>query len=658
MLVFRFFDLGVGKMVVSTHNMTDFFAKGPHAAFAKTRLTTLVLVLCFFVSVGLFLLPSSAQAAPRRGYEAVAVSMPRAGFTMAPGETKDVQVSFQNIGEKTWVQSGWSYVSIYTYNPKYRYSDFSSDNWVDWTQATLLSESRVGVGEVADMTLTLTAPKSAGVYKETFHLAAEDTTWIPGGEFTLEIEVVDPSASSGVVADDSGEVLTVEGGISDGEASPETDGLSAMILLRSAKAIAAKAGEEITYKIGVKNTGTAIWGTRELVTTSDFAIAATGTNHASWVSDTTLVSNASGTVKPGGLDFMEFTFTAPSTKGSHTVRYYMAVNDTVIPDFYIDIPVDVTSGAATILNEDTTVEEDTLQASRLIDEPIVRIGLLTIDEETDWVTEISCNTLWHLEDEEGGLLGSMAADETVRAFYKNQRYYFNRGKGIEQTHKYLRFVPQDEDAICTIENFDRRVTRNAGYADNTFRDTLELQYIPYKDEVWVINELPIEEYLYGLAETSNYSHEEFKKTLITIARTYGLYHYERNSKHRGYFHMNAYADDQVYKGYEYENRHPLIREAVEETRGVTVNYNNATAITPYFSRSDGRTRDWSEVWGGEVAWVKGVPAPCDLANGRTLWGHGVGLSASEALCMANNGDDWETILHYFYTDIELHRRWE
>jgi len=592
-------------------------------------------------------LPASTEAASLKGFEALQVSAPKQGFTMEPGSTQEVLLTFKNIGEKTWVNSGSSYISVYTYDPKYRVSDFKADNWIDYTQASIMKESSVPVGGVGSIYLTLHAPNTEGMYKETFQLAAEDTAWVPGGLFTLSI----------VVKDSDTQESSVEGSLGDGEASPESDGLSAMILLRSQKVVTAKAGEVISYKVGIKNTGTVTWSSREVVTTN-YAIASVDTEHSSWVSSTELVSNTTGTVKPGGLDFLTFSFKAPTSKGTHTVRYQMAVNDTVVPDFYIDIPVEVTSGSPEIIDEEVTVEESQIESDRVIDEPILRIGLLTIDEETDWVTEISCDTTWKLMDSEDGLLGVMEKDEVVRAFYKNQRYYFNRGRGIEETYKFLRFVPDEEDAICTIENFDRRETRGAAYAFNQFRDTLELQYIPYKDEVWVINELPIEEYLYGLGETSNYSHSEFKKTLLTIARTYGLYHWERNSKHKGYFHMNAYADDQVYFGYGYEVVHPLIKEAVEQTRGVTVSYEGRTAITPYFSRSDGRTRSWSEVWGGTVAWLIGKPAPCDAERGYSLWGHGVGLGATEALCMANNGSDWEEILHYFYTDVDLTKRWE
>jgi stage II sporulation protein D len=207
-----------------------------------------------------------------------------------------------------------------------------------------------------------------------------------------------------------------------------------------------------------------------------------------------------------------------------------------------------------------------------------------------------------------------------------------------------------------VENFDRTRTRDAAYPDNQFRNILELRYNSAKDRTWLINELSVETYLKGLGETSNISHLEFQKTLVTVARTYALYHFERATKHDDeYFHMTAYADDQVYRGYGQEKRSPRIVQSVEDTRGVVVTYDGKTAITPYFSRSDGRTRDWGEVWYGEVPWLKGVPAPCD--KGKTLWGHGVGLSASEALCQANNGKEWKDILHYFYTGVDLMKRW-
>lgn len=620
------------------------------AFIKRSGFLVVAIVALFFSSM------NPVQAAPRKGYEALQVIAPKQGFTIEPGATQTVTIGFQNTGTTTWKNNGKTLVSAYTQSPKYRVSNFRAANWKDYTQAALLKEASVLPGKVGNIELSLKAPLTEGEYKETFQLVAENTTWIPGGQFTLTIRVAKPGTSATPSpASTSSSVPSKP----DGVASPVSDsGLSAMLLLRSAKELSAEAGQEISYRVGVKNTGTVSWKKRE-IRSADVAIASVNTKHASWISATQVAMKEGEEVKPGALDLIDFTFSAPPTKGKHVVSYRLAVDDVLVPNFSIDIPVEVTTGAQEAFESPLTVDPGAIASDVLISEPLMRIGVLIVDEETDWQVEISCDVDWNLVDEEGGLLGEMKSGEMVRAFYKNQRYYYNRGKGIEQTHKYLRFVPKNKDAICTINNFDRRKTRGTAYADNQFRDVLELRYNSTKDRTWVINELPVEEYLYGLAETSNISHQEFKKTLITVARTYSLYHYERATKHASeFFHMNSTADDQVYKGYGYEIRNPLIRQAVDDTRGVVVTYENRTALTPYFSRSDGRTRDWSEVWGGSVAWVKSVPAPCDARKGRTLWGHGVGLSATEALCMAEEGGKtWQEILKYFYTGIDLKRRW-
>ncbi len=613
-------------------------------------------VFILFMMVMLLSLPQNADAVAKKGFEALQVLVPR--VTIEPGKTLDVMLTFQNIGKSTWKNSGAGSVSIYTQSPKYRASNFRAANWIDFTQAALLKEKSVAPGSEGTIVLSLKAPLSKGTYKETFQLVAEDVAWIPGGEFTLEIVVADKTTMTTPITTPT--TTTATPAVTPGAVDT---GLSAMILLRSAKTVTAEAGQEIFYRIGVKNTGTVTWNTRE-IRTSDIALAGVNTRNSSLPSDTRLAVKTDDPVKPGSVDFLDFKFIAPLTKGKHTIRYRMAVNDTVIPDFFFDIPVEVTTGSpeafAAPLTQTPEGVTDTAPLVPIIEQPMIRIGVLIVDEETDWQVEVSCNTPWKLIDAEGGLLGEMAKDQMVRAFYKNQRYYFNRGGSVEQTHKYLRFVPDEKDAVCKIQNFDKRKTRRAGFAENTFRDVLELRYNAYKDRTWMINELPIDEYLYGLGETSNDSAQEYKKALVTAARTYAMYHYERGTKHaKEFFHLNSTADDQVYRGYEYEQRNPRIREAVDSTAGYIVTYNGATAITPYFSRSNGRTLDWSEVWGGSVEWIKSVPTPCDARKGRKRWGHGVGLSATEALCMAEeDGKKWDEILKYFFKNIELTKRWE
>jgi len=610
--------------------------------------------LFFFFCGGIFFAESpTAFAAPKKGYEAIQVMMTGGGtLKMKPRETKQVSVQFQNKGPNTWTNSGDGFVSVYTYNPKYRMSDFEN-GWLHSDQPAALTESSVVAGKTGMITFTLTAPAKIGTYKETFALAAEDIAWIPGGEFTFTIEVSDctTTCSSSTTTTASSTV---------GKASPLTGGLSATIETRTPTAVTANPGEVVDYKVKILNSGTKAWTIREVRTldmrvASSITLASMETLHGSWVSTNRVALNKADTIDPGESDTFRFKFTAPAKVGSYTVRYRLAVDDAVLPDFYIDIPVDVTTGAPQAKDSEVIVEED--QITNEIEEPVIRIGVLIIDDETQQQTVISCDHPWDLTDGSGKVLKEMDAGKNVTAFYKNGLYSYNTGGGVKTTASYLRFVPRDEDVVCTIENFDRRATRGAAYPDNTFRDILELRYNNSEDRTWVINELPIEEYLYGIAETSNDSHAEFQKTLVTIARTYALYHWERGTKHADeFFHMTAYAGDQVYKGYGYESRSPRIVQAVEDTRGITVTYEGKTAITPYFSRSNGQTYDWSEVWGGNVPWVKGVSCPCDA--GKTQWGHGVGLSASEALCQAKNGKAWDDILHYFYQGIELTKRWK
>ncbi len=586
-------------------------------------------------------LPLQVLAAPLKGYEASPVSVSGNGkLTFAPGEQKTFTITFQNIGTESWLRDSGAFVSLYTYGPKYRTSVFQDASWFGATQPAKLKEGAVTSGGVGTVSFVMKAPTTPGTYQETFKLAAEDVAWIPGGEFTVNAVVSSSATSSSTSTTTTTPTTTVS--------IPSADGLAAMILLRSAKKMTAKGGATVDFTVGVKNTGTATWSTRELRST---AVSSASSSSAT---QTEVIKKTGDTVSPGAMDLISFRFKAPTKKGTHTVSYQLVVNGAVVPDLQIDIPVEVTSNAPDVVKTPVTTDEPT--SGTYTEEPMIRVGVLTVDEETDDQAEITCETDWKLYDGNGALLAELDKNEEVNAFYKKGKYWYNRGKGLESNSYYLRFVPDTKNAVCTMTNFDRRETRGSKYADNTFRNILELRYNSTYDRVWLINELPAEMYLRGLAETSNDSHAEFQKALITAARTYLYYHWQRATKHASeYYHVDAYYD-QVYKGYGQEQRTPTLTQAVEATRGRVVEYKGKTAITPYFSRSDGRTRDWSEVWGGEVEWLKSVPTPCD--QGKTLWGHGVGMSASAALCMANNGDKWDYILKYFYTGITLNRLWK
>lgn len=572
----------------------------------------------------------TAQAAGT--HEAFQVTMTGGGvLAMKPGEKKQVQVEYKNTGTVAWANTGAQYVSLYTYGPKYRASVFKDASWFASTQPAKLKEAKVAPDKVGTVQFTLKAPVKTGTYKETFQLAAEDKSWIAGSTFTLTINVGDqPSPTPAPVP-----------------VSAATPALGASVLLRSAKNISVPGNGKVDFTVGIKNTGTKTWMRRELhkdaPTSSDIAAA-----------------KAEANVEPGGLDLFTFSFNAPSGKGSFIMRYVLVVDGEVIPDFYVDIPVEVTSEAYAVPSPFVFIPyvPGILDAEAIITEPMMRVGILIVDGETNDQVIVSCRSPWELRTVGGAVLASLDAGRAVTAFYKKGSYWYNAGTELQTASGPLRFVSSEQNGICDVINWDRRVTRGSDRAYNAYRNVLELRYNGTKDRTWLINELPMEWYLKGLGETSNISHPEFQKALLVAARTFALYHWERGTK-RGAegFHVTGYADDQVYRGYGQEEASPILTQSVENTRGRVLTFEGRTALAPYFSRSDGRTRDWSEVWGGSVAWLKSVSAPCDAQRSYALWGHGVGMSASEALCQANKGVQWRDILGYFYSGTTVLKHW-
>ena len=215
-------------------------------------------------------------------------------------------------------------------------------------------------------------------------------------------------------------------------------------------------------------------------------------------------------------------------------------------------------------------------------------------------------------------------------------------------------MPKVPQAVLEITDIEDRPAWDQKINYNRFRGVLEIQKSDRGDQVWLINELDINDYLKGVKETSDISPLEYQKAIAVAARTYALYHWQKKNKHAGdNFDVDA-TYDQVYKGYAAEQALPKFTRAVIETNGQIVTAEGKLAITPYFSQSDGRTRSWNEIWnGGEVKWLQSVEVPWD--RGLNLLGHGVGMSARAAINMANEGMTYDQILKYFYTGVEIEK---
>lgn len=198
------------------------------------------------------------------------------------------------------------------------------------------------------------------------------------------------------------------------------------------------------------------------------------------------------------------------------------------------------------------------------------------------------------------------------------------------------------EGILKIQNYDRGINSNVPF--NSFRSDLKI-YPQSTRKLLVVNELPIEEYLYGIAEETSKEPDEKRKAVLTLARSY-VYVYggdRRKFKTDLYDLEDSAATSQLYLGHDWERYHSSQKALVDETQGLVLYYGGVPVIGPYFTQSGGAS---SSKWTGQYPWTTGRVLPFD--QGLEPKGHGVGLSGNSARKLAEQGKNFLEIIDYFY----------
>lgn len=597
-------------------------------------------------------------------------------WTVEAGQDLSVRFVFMNTGSAPWTNTGSEGLRLVPIDQdrRLRGSAFWHPAWATKEVITKLG-GRVSLGADATMVFSMRAPDVPGVYLERFALVTESGKQVAGSLIELPITV---NAGTGFVATDVSDLGTaapvpqdqipaVPRSIGDGalRAQPQSSAATSLTLLGNGR-------QQVT--IGWKNTGATAWnrmGVR-LVSSEPWV-------RASWASDSTWSDGrppeSTVIARPQDMVFYSFYVKAPPKIGTYAFTYRLFANGSPVDGGDILVSVRVTSNGVVptpdvpskplspvtpsspppVIQPPLVAQPLGGDLSILPNEPSIRVGIYQPPHNQLQVRPLTSSADVRLS---GAVVCSIQQGQTVTVTYDrvSGTYALSGSGGCSGTSR-TPYVVRASDGVSPLEiaDFVRPSTWISNASDNDFRSQLELRVSNDQREVWVINELPIEAYLKGIAETSNVSPPEFQRTLLVAARTYAMYHVARGTKHANRGFIVEGTLDQVYRGYQMELRAPNIVAAVDATRGQIVTYAEKLAITPYFSRSDGRTRSWGEVWAGgsSYPWLMSVPVPED--QGRTLWGHGVGMSASGALSMANNGKTYEQILKHFYTGIELRR---
>jgi stage II sporulation protein D len=142
--------------------------------------------------------------------------------------------------------------------------------------------------------------------------------------------------------------------------------------------------------------------------------------------------------------------------------------------------------------------------------------------------------------------------------------------------------------------------------------------------LFVIGELPFEDYLKGIAEVPRRWHMEALKAQVVAARSYALVRLRRPSDEAGAlgYDLCATTACQVYMGMGVEAGPWGDRwvRAVEETAGQVLVYQGNPAETLYFSTSNGRTFGNERVFGGgPLPYLRGIRERDDGASPLSRW---------------------------------------
>ena len=164
----------------------------------------------------------------------------------------------------------------------------------------------------------------------------------------------------------------------------------------------------------------------------------------------------------------------------------------------------------------------------------------------------------------------------------------------------------------------------------------------------VMNDIPIELYLQGVVPSempSSWEHDAHKAQAIA-ARSYAIANLGKRAKF-GY-DLKDTPEDQAYGGASAET--VQTNDAVAETEGIVLICDGKIIPAYYSASAGGHTKDASQVWTKDLAYIRAVPS---FDDGIKKNGHGVGMSQYRANNLAKKGYNAYQILKYFYANTKF-----
>ncbi|MGQ9694508.1 MAG: SpoIID/LytB domain-containing protein [Thermodesulfobacteriota bacterium] len=151
-------------------------------------------------------------------------------------------------------------------------------------------------------------------------------------------------------------------------------------------------------------------------------------------------------------------------------------------------------------------------------------------------------------------------------------------------------------------------------------------------DIWIINELPLEEYLVGLVnkEISSRWPLAAVKAQVVAARTYAYFQKEKRADNL--FDVEATVNDQVYAGVNFEDE--WARKAVAETEGEVILYRGKPIFAVYHACCGGTTESPEYLWTGDYPYLKSISCLYCLDSPHFVWNYQLAMDKLKKILFA------------------------
>jgi hypothetical protein len=550
-------------------------------------------------------------------------------FTMKPGEMQKIQLTMQNLGDLAWDQDSMSVALTST--------------GIKTFKTSLIPASVISPKQQGDFSFWIQAPYSGGKYEVSLKSLYNNTKIITGGTTRFLIDVPAPQ-------------------------------FRAQLYEQKLKSIDLNPGQAKQIEVKFKNIGNIVWrnkgeNTIYLAPTNPQDRLSNFYSSDDWENKSRAATMLENEVNPGEIGTIRFTV-KPAIKGDYKEYFQLVIENVgwidssfVRWDFHVSGDKKNTS---IVPNKDSSQNSKAAavitQANKNVIKATNSSASSVVSSEKPFRVKIS-----YADDS-----SKITADKNFKVLGKNNEILFSVGAGtsasitrsgdninvslgsIVKTNDVVRVVP-DDGGVVEISTMERRPSWNTALNDNKFRGIIEVRSI--SSQATYINELPLEDYLKGLAEVSNDTAPEKQKAIAVLARTYARFYMQSDKRKfpgMPYDGSDDPAIFQRYLGYGVESRSANFVNAVAATKDMVVTYNGQLIKTPYFSQSNGRTKSAQEVWGWtDAPYLQSVDDP--YCAGMTQSGHGVGMSGCGSDGMAKAGKAYEEIIKYYYQGVKIEK---